>query len=109
MIHAKTHSGLTKLKGSKKKKKKKSIYITATIRPISTDANRTPRNAPRHARKSILSTFQIWKASFMSISPGRADRMIEARIVMGVKYKSLVSNSSDTSTVMAITIFDTTV
>ena len=35
--------------------------------------------------------------------------MIEARIVMGVKYKSLVSNSSDTSTVMAITIFDTTV
>lgn len=45
----------------------------------------------------------------MSISPGRAERIIEARMAMGVKYKSLVNNTSDTSTVMAITIFDTTV
>lgn len=33
--------------------------ITAASRPISTDANSTPKNAPAHARKSILSTFQI--------------------------------------------------
>lgn len=35
--------------------------------------------------------------------------MIEARIAVGVKYKSLVSNSSDIITVSAITMFDTTV
>lgn len=35
--------------------------------------------------------------------------MIEARMAMGVKYKSLVSNSTDKITVRAITIFDTTV
>ena len=45
----------------------------------------------------------------MSISPGRADRIIEARMAIGVKYNSLVNNSSDKNTAMAITMFDTTV
>lgn len=58
--------------------------ITAARRPISTDANKTPRKAPMQARKSSLSTLYILIASFMSISPGRADRMIEARMAIGV-------------------------
>lgn len=84
-------------------------FVTATKRPISTEANKTPKKAPMHARKSSLSTFQIWQASLMSMRPGRAERMIEARIAMGVKYKSFVNNSRDKITVKAITIFDTTV
>lgn len=32
---------------------------------------------------------------------------MEARIAVGVKYKSLVKNSSDMVTVMAMTMFDT--
>lgn len=101
-----------KLKWSKKRKKVeegRGKFVTAVRRPISTDANKTPKKAPVQARKSSLSTFQIWYASLISISPGRADKIIEARIAKGVKYKSLVNNSSDTSTVMAMTIFDTAV
>lgn len=81
--------------------------LTETRRPISTDANKTPKKAPMQARKSSLSIFQILWTSLRSIRPGRADRMIEARIAIGVQYNSLMKNSNDISTVMAITIFDT--
>lgn len=93
----------------KVEEERRGIFFTAVRRPISTDANKTPKKAPMQARKSSLSTFQIWYASYILISPERADKMIEARIAKGVKYKSLVNNSSDTSTVMAMTIFDTAV
>lgn len=43
------------------------------------------------------------------MSPGKADRIIEANMATGVKYNSLVQNSSDISTVIAITMFDTAV
>lgn len=45
----------------------------------------------------------------MLMSPGKADRIIEANMATGVKYNSLVQNSSDISTVIAITMFDTAV
>jgi len=61
-----------------------SMHLTATASPISTDPNRTPTNAPRQMRKSILSIFHMLQASLMSISPGRADRMMEASTAMGV-------------------------
>lgn len=60
------------------------IDLTATARPISTDPKSTPTNAPRHVRKSILSTFQMLRASLMSIRPGSADKMMEASTAMGV-------------------------
>lgn len=43
------------------------------------------------------------------MSPGKAERITEARIANGVKYNSLVINSNVIITVIAITIFDTTV
>jgi hypothetical protein len=45
----------------------------------------------------------------MSMSPGRAERIIDARIAIGVKYKSLVNNCNDIITVIAITILETKV
>lgn len=43
------------------------------------------------------------------MSPGRADRIIDARIAIGVKYKNRVNSSSDKKTVTAMTIFETAV
>lgn len=97
-----------KMKLSKKVEKIKQKY-TPIARPISTDANKTPKKAPVQARKSILSTFQISRALLRSISPGTAERIIAARIAFGVKYKSPVKNLSDMRTVSAITMFDTIV
>lgn len=45
----------------------------------------------------------------MSMSPGRAERIIEARIAVGVKYNNLVKHCSDMITTMAITIFEANV
>ena len=42
----------------------------------------------------------------MSMSPGIAERIIEARIAVGVKYKSFVKNCKDINTVMAITMLE---
>lgn len=43
------------------------------------------------------------------MSPGRAERIIEARIATGVKYKSLVSTCNDMITVIDITMLETKV
>jgi len=43
----------------RERKSLNSQWLTATRRPISTVANKTPRKAPMQARKSNLSTFQI--------------------------------------------------
>jgi len=45
----------------------------------------------------------------MSMSPGRAERIIEARIAVGVKYNSFVKHCSDMITTVAITMFDANV
>lgn len=59
-------------------------FVTAAVRPISTDANRTPKKAPMQARKSSLSSFQICLAALRLMSPGSAERIIDARIAVGV-------------------------
>lgn len=60
-------------------------------------------------RKTILSTFQMSYTFLRSMSPGTAERIIAARIALGVKYKSPFKNLSDIRTVSAITMFDTIV
>lgn len=59
--------------------------------------------------KSTLSTLQMLHASAISMSPGRADRIIDARMATGVKYNSLVSSSNEIKTVMDMTILETVV
>lgn len=83
--------------------------LTAVKRPVSTDANRTPKNAPMHMMKSTLSTLQILRTSEISINPGRAARIIDARMATGVKYNSLVSSSNEIVTVMAMMMLETAV
>lgn len=62
----------------------KNMLLTAIRRPISADINSTPRKAPKHAIKSILSIFQIAHAALKSTSPDTAEVIIAARIAFGV-------------------------
>ena len=59
--------------------------LTARRRPISTEAKRTPKKAAMRTRKSSLSSFQMCKAPETSMRPGSAERIMEARIAVGVK------------------------
>lgn len=85
------------------------IYVcmlTAIRRPISTDTKKTPRKAPKHARKSNLSIFQISHAARRSIKDRTAEMMIAERMQFGVYLNKGVSTNKTTSTTMAIIMLD---
>ena len=80
--------------------------LTAIKRPISTDLNTTPKNAPMQATKSNLSVFQIRYAASKSIRPITAVMMIDARMEFGVYLKSGVISSKVKNTTVDITTLE---
>lgn len=88
-------------------KPRRQINLTAISRPISTETKTTPTKAPRQARKSNLSIFQIRIMASTSTSPATADIIIEARIALGVYQNSGVMNESVSSTTIDMTMLET--
>lgn len=79
---------------------------TATRRPISTETKKTPKKAPKVARKSNLSIFHISHAALKSTKEMTAEMMMAARMVFGVYLNKGVSATSVMSTTMAMTMLD---
>lgn len=82
------------------------LELTAMRRPISTETKKTPTKAPKQARKSNLSIFQMSQAARKSISDRTAEMMIADRMQLGVYLNNGVSTRSVNITTIAIITFD---
>jgi hypothetical protein len=80
--------------------------LTAMRSPISTETKNTPTKAPKQARKSNLSIFQMSHAARRSISESTAEMMMAERIVLGVYLNKGVSTSNVMSTTIDIITLD---
>lgn len=96
----KTDARTTNIKDREYKK------LTAMRSPISTETKKTPTKAPKQARKSNLSIFQMSNAALKSISESTAEIMMAERMQFGVYLNKGVSTSNVTSTTMAIITLD---
>lgn len=74
--------------------------------PISTDTKKTPKKAPKQARKSNLSIFQISQAAFKSINESTAEIITAERMQLGVYLNKGVRTNNVMSTTMDITMLD---
>lgn len=70
------------------------------------DTKKTPKKAPKHARKSNLSIFQISQAAFRSMREVTAEIMTAERMQLGVYLNNGVSATNVMSTTMAMTMLD---